>query len=87
VSIVIVKAVEGWLPVLSAVLICGGYSFWRGISVTSTPVTPVIIQFEPPVPRVTVEPPPMVLDCCGFVRPFPLEDWVSVCAPGRGCRS
>lgn len=71
----IVKAVEVWLPVLSAVLMVGGHSVWRAVSVTPAPVTPVVIQFELPIPRVTVEHAPMVSDYCGPVRPFPLEEW------------
>ena len=74
------KAVEIWLPVLSAVLIVGGHSIWRAASVTPTALTPVVIQFESPIPRVTIEHPPVVSDYGGPARPFPLVDWVPIVA-------
>ena len=70
------KAVEIWLPVLSAVLVVGGHSIWRATSATPAPLTPVVIQFESPIPRVTIEHPPVVSDQGGPFRPFPLVDGV-----------
>jgi hypothetical protein len=72
----IMKAVEIWLPVLAAVLIVGGHSLWRAASATPAPLTPVVIQFESPIPRVTIEHPPVVPDQGGRAGPFPLVDGV-----------
>jgi hypothetical protein len=74
------KAVEIWLPVLSAVLIVGGHSIWRALSATPAPPTPVVIQFESPIPRVTVEHPPVVSDYDKPVHPFPGIDWIPIIA-------
>ncbi len=72
----IMKAVEIWLPVLAAVLIVGGDSIWHAASARPAPPTAAVIQFESPIPRVTVEHPPVVSDQGGSAGPFPLIDWV-----------
>jgi hypothetical protein len=64
------KAVEIWLPVLASVLMLGGHSLWRAVSAPPLPPTPIVIQFEPPIPRVTVEYAKMCSSSCGTVRPY-----------------
>jgi hypothetical protein len=54
----------------------GGHSIWRAASAPPAPPTPVVIQFESPIPRVTIEHPPVVPDQGGSAGPFPLVDWV-----------
>jgi hypothetical protein len=64
------KTVEIGLPVLSAVLMLGGHSLWRAVSAPPVPRTPIVIQFEPPIPHITVEYAKMCSSLCGTVRPY-----------------